>query len=108
MTERDPVLGAALRAALEAGDDRAFVAGVRARLADAPSWWEVLGRWARPGLAAAVVLMALAGMWLARGAGDAGPWDEPMAAAAPGSAAALLVAERPPTVDAILGAAQPR
>jgi hypothetical protein len=54
-----------------------------------------------------VVLMALAGLWLKRDTGDNGLWDETVAVATPGTATALLAGEQPPSVDAMLGAAQP-
>lgn len=105
----DPELGAALRVALDAGDDRAFVARVRAQLAATPAWWEVLGTWSRPGLAAAIALIALTGLWLGSQARSGnGFLDEALAAATPGTVAALLASERPPTVDVLLAVAQPR
>jgi hypothetical protein len=71
----DPVLGAALRQALDPGDAAAFVAGVLARAdetrAFAGSWHAVLARWARVGLGAAV-LLALAGGYLVEHASAAG------------------------------------
>ena len=62
----DRVLGDALRDALHPGDDGvAFVARVLARVEriGAASWDTVLARWARAGVAAAV-LVALAGGYL--------------------------------------------
>ncbi|HYT71600.1 MAG TPA: hypothetical protein VEK78_09470 [Gemmatimonadales bacterium] len=71
----DPVLGAALRQALDPGDAAAFVAVVLARAdetrAFAGSWHGVLARWARVGLGAAV-LLALAGGYLVERAGATG------------------------------------
>lgn len=58
-------LGRVLREALEAGDNRVFVARVMAEIRALDvrpfrsDWWEVLGAWARPGLAAAAALVAL-------------------------------------------------
>jgi hypothetical protein len=61
--ERDPALGTLLREALAAPDDAAFAARVRAAVGAAPgSAWDLLARWARPGLVAAAVLLAL-GLW---------------------------------------------
>lgn len=68
----DLELGAALREALTAQDDTAFAAGV-VRAAEhvwalhraGADWWEVLYRWTRPGVAAAVVaLVAGVVLWL--------------------------------------------
>lgn len=60
--ERDPMLGAQLRALLDAGDPAPFRAAVLGRLdqRDASSW-DVLADWARPGIAAAILLATLAG-----------------------------------------------
>lgn len=58
----DPELGNALRAALQPGDQSAFVARVMANYdralerATVPTW-EVLASWFRPGLAAAIVAL---------------------------------------------------
>ncbi|UCF19488.1 MAG: hypothetical protein JSU87_16450, partial [Gemmatimonadota bacterium] len=68
----DERLGKLLRAVLSGGDDAAFVQEVLARVAGeeittpiAVQPWEVLGRWARPGLAAAAVgLVAAVIVWL--------------------------------------------
>ena len=62
----DPLLGDALRRAIDPGDDgAAFVARVLARAESlrAVTWDAVLARWARAGVAAAV-LIALAGGYL--------------------------------------------
>jgi hypothetical protein len=76
----DRALGEALRHALDAEDDGvAFVARVMAR-ADrmrVGSWDAVLARWARPGVAAAV-LVALAGGYLV-GRATAAPVPAPSA-----------------------------
>ena len=58
-------LGRVLREVLEAGDNRVFVTRVMAEIRALDvrpfrsDWWEVLGAWARPGLAAAAALVAL-------------------------------------------------
>ncbi|HMH82178.1 MAG TPA: hypothetical protein VK531_04860 [Gemmatimonadales bacterium] len=67
----DPVLGDALRRALDPGvDGAAFVARVLARAAQerVASWDAVLARWARPGVAAAVLVAVAAGFLLGRAA----------------------------------------
>ncbi|MBI3982643.1 MAG: hypothetical protein HY337_07005 [Gemmatimonadetes bacterium] len=67
----DPEVGAALRELLSSGDDAAFAERVTAAATTvlgremASGWWEVLGAWARPGVAAAVALAASATLWLA-------------------------------------------
>lgn len=69
----DAALGDALRRALDPGDDGlAFAAGVRARAQRlrVGSWDAVLARWARTGVAAAV-LVALAAGYLVGRAGAA-------------------------------------
>ncbi|PYP37491.1 MAG: hypothetical protein DMD34_02185 [Gemmatimonadetes bacterium] len=59
----DPVLGNALRRALDPGDATAFVARVLARAEQlrAASWDTVLARWARAGVAAALLIALAAG-----------------------------------------------
>lgn len=105
----DPEVGAALRELLTAPDDDAFVRRVLARVGAVPAWWEVLDTWARPGIAAALVLVALMGFLLGRGIGAGGQavaLDEPIRAVAEGvGVAALFTAARPPDVNAVLTAA---
>lgn len=65
----DPELGEWLRGALSVPDNPAFVARVMAQVPARmvrETWWDILGEWARPGLAAAAVLVMLAGFWLGR------------------------------------------
>lgn len=64
----DPVVGAALRRALTATDNAAFVARVLAAAARplARSPVDVLAGWARPGIAAAVVAGLIAGYVVGR------------------------------------------
>jgi hypothetical protein len=61
---RDADLGRLLRRALTPGDDAAFAARIVARLPDRAGLRDELARWARPGVAAAVLLAALGGYWL--------------------------------------------
>jgi hypothetical protein len=61
---RDAELGDALRRLLTQADDAAFAARVVARLPDRVSLRDQLARWARPGVAAAVLVAALGGYWL--------------------------------------------
>jgi len=65
----DPMIGAALRRALDAGEHDRFVARVLARAEQlrAVSWDAVLARWARLGVAAAVLVALAAGYLVGRG-----------------------------------------
>jgi len=77
---QDRELGDALRSALSGRDEAAFVESVVAsaallqdRVDDGGEWLEILGAWARPGLAAAAIGMAAAAtLWIigARGTAD--------------------------------------
>ncbi len=62
----DLVLGKALRDALDPGDARAFIEGVLARAEHVrvASWDAVLARWARAGVAAALVVALAAGYFV--------------------------------------------
>lgn len=66
----DPELGAALRAVLTGDDDARFTRRVLAAAdtefaAGRPGdWVDILIRWARPGVAAAAVLLVSAALWL--------------------------------------------
>jgi hypothetical protein len=65
----DAALGDALRRALDPGDDgAAFVARVRAAAEGVKvgSWTSVLARWARPGVAAALLVGLAAGYLVGR------------------------------------------
>ena len=63
----DPEIGALLRSRLEGLAPEHFVHRVMAGLPQriALDSWEVLARWARPGIAAAAILTAALGAWLA-------------------------------------------
>jgi hypothetical protein len=64
----DAALGELLREALTAPDDPAFVRRVKDRIPQpivGESWWEILGGWARPGIAAAIAVLAAVTVWLA-------------------------------------------
>lgn len=110
----DPVLGAALRRALEPSprDERAFVARVMAgydaalAAATAPTL-EVLARWARPGIAAALAAAILGGFALGRALQGDGADTASLEAAAivpasrPGLSA-LMTAAAPPDASIVL------
>lgn len=68
---KDSELGDALRGALSADDDAQFAQRVVAASEAVfvgpgvpEPWWNVLTAWARPGLVAALVLVAAAAFWL--------------------------------------------
>jgi len=94
--ERDAELSTALSAALDAGDHTAFTARVLAGLesARAPSWDTELSRWARVGVAAALVVV-IAGYLMSQSARPA--------AAEPPTVEEAIVA--PPVADAFIVAA---
>ncbi len=106
--ERDERLGDVLRAALNVPGEDVFIRRVLVRITEPLTWWEVLGGWARPGLAAALVLAAAAGFWLGRTV----PTGEPTvaleeilyASAGNGTMTALLSSARPPDVDVLFAA----
>ncbi len=106
-------LGKVLREVLEAGDNRVFVARVMAEIRALDvrpfrsDWWEVLGAWARPGLAAAAALVALTiGLTISsRTTGATGAVAETTAddaLQASTEASVLTVAANPPDVGFIL------
>ncbi|HEY6853605.1 MAG TPA: hypothetical protein VI139_05110 [Gemmatimonadales bacterium] len=101
----DPVLGAALRAALEPGPQAAFLARVRAGLSAArPGSWDVLAGWAPSGLAAAVAAALIAGFALGRTLAPPVAVDEASVMSAEGATpttTALISATRPPDASII-------
>jgi hypothetical protein len=103
---RDAELGAMLLEVLTPGDDVVFVQRVLARAGGSSPWWEVLNAWARPALAAALVLVALAGFLLGRTVRSAEPGmalDEPVRAVAEGiGVAGMFSAPAPPDVDMVV------
>ena len=110
---QDRELGGALRALLTGGGHRAFVeqvvAGARRRLVDArrgSSWWDVLGDWSRPGLAAAVAMTAVAA-WGAFGIpqtveADPVTMDDVVAQRAESEEVSFLLSQDPPDADIVL------
>jgi hypothetical protein len=68
---RDDALGAELRAHFASPDDARFAARLRelATAAARETAWDVLTRWAVPGLAAAALLIIAVGTWLGAGPG---------------------------------------
>jgi hypothetical protein len=113
----DPVLGAALRAALATDDDAAFarrvVEAAEADLGSAGLWYQELSAWARPGLVAGLLAVAAAGFWLgAMTQGGGAPVNGTTALGDPLTTAdsalavpVLLAGEQAPEVDLVLGLA---
>ena len=92
----DAELGAALRRALDAPDEAAFVARVRGALVTArPRTWDVLEQWAGRGLMAAALAALAAGMVVARAERGTAVLDEAFAAGF-GDSAVAFAAETPP------------
>jgi len=110
----DPALGSALREALAADDDAAFVARVLARAGrPAEAHWDVLASWARAGIAAAAVAALIAGILVGRGmsaapSASAVSVDELFAAAAGPSGRALMTAPQPPDASVLFASAEER
>ena len=116
----DAELGDALRSALTAGDDahfarRVLVAAEAEFGVDQGQYWQVLGSWARPVLVAALLFVAIAGLWLgvvmqrAPGAGGNGvALGDPLSAADSERLdipVLLAGGESPPSVDAVMAVA---
>jgi hypothetical protein len=71
---RDPALGAELAQALTPADSASFTSRVLARLGARTNSWDVLASWARPGVAAGLLLATLLGYWIVtRSSGGAAP-----------------------------------
>ncbi len=112
----DPELGRELRAVLSVDDDAQFVHAV-VTAADRAygerqlpgEWWEVLTVWARPGLAAALVLLAVVGFWLgtlAGGGNGSATLGDPLRTVDAGLEVPVLLAERSaPDLDVVLAVA---
>ncbi|MFN8654142.1 MAG: hypothetical protein U0133_19750 [Gemmatimonadales bacterium] len=88
----DRELGDRLREALTPAGQADFVARVLRRLPEPGSFWDVLESWARPGVAAAILVAALLGWWLA-----------PRMGASPSPSPAEVLASEQPLRDAMPG-----
>ncbi|PYO35849.1 MAG: hypothetical protein DMD74_06240 [Gemmatimonadetes bacterium] len=98
----DPRLGEALRAALEPGDQAAFVARVVAAAARPARTLDVLATWARRGLAAAMAAAAIAGFLVGRGGQAATIPEDTLAPTSAGAASiAFVTAARPPDASVV-------
>lgn len=103
----DPAMGEALREVLAVGEDPEFVRRVLERTRLPEPWWEILGDWARPSVAAAMVIMAVGGFLLGRVVAPR-PIDTALSEPVPPGIALLeasvLMSEAgPPDVETILG-----
>ena len=107
---QDDELGEALRSALSGVDEAAFVesvvsraASLQDRMQEDGDWWEVLGAWAAPGLAAAAIgIVAAAAFWWtgARGtANAASELTDPLQASA--AIPAAFLASQPPDLNEV-------
>jgi hypothetical protein len=105
----DPVLGAALKAALEPQEQTAFVARVVAGIdaaRAAPPAWDVLARWASRGIAAALVA-TLAAAFVSRALAAPTTLDEAFVVSSDPDTSvttALLVADQPPDPGTVFAA----
>jgi hypothetical protein len=109
----DQQLGRAIREALTSEGGRAFVDSVMARVrrqgelgAESRTSWEVLGAWARPGLAAAVLLI-IAALFGAREVAPPGVYEATIDDAISQTEEApeqttLLLSPDPPDADVVL------
>lgn len=95
--ERDAELGARLADALNPAESASFTARVLASLGARSSSWDVLASWARPGIAAGLLLASLVGYALVVAAANRTP-----------AASEIIAADQPldgtPVMDVVLGA----
>ena len=99
-TERDAELGDLLRQYLEPADHAGFVRRVMVGLHAPDNSWEVLSRWARPGIAAALAFILGAATWVMLQSGA-----EPQSlteAVLPGDAPASLFSATRPDNELVL------
>lgn len=99
-SDPDPVLGRLLREHLTPGDHAGFVHRVLEQLEQVDTSWDVLGRWARPGVAAVFAFLLGAAAWFLLRAGT-----EPVTmvdALRPGDAPASLFSGSQPDNEVLL------
>ena len=99
-TDRDEKLGDLLRRHLEASDHPGFVRQVMLGLHASDNSWDVLSRWARPGIAAALAFIMGAATWVILQSGA-----EPQSlaeAVLPGDAPAPLFSATSPDNELVL------
>jgi hypothetical protein len=109
----DRELGKALRETLSGHDEEVFVRRVMARVTEvqngvtgAGEWWEVLGTWARPGLAAAAIGLAVgATIWISGIGGGTETnltLSDPLQANEATVIPSAFLAAQPPDLDQVL------
>jgi hypothetical protein len=98
--ERDAALGDILRRHLEPEDHAGFVRTVMLKVQSADTSWEVLSRWARPGVAAAAAFLLGVTVWFALNQ----PADDPtlVDAMRPGNAPESLLSAAEPDNELML------
>lgn len=115
----DPELGRALEDALSASDDERFARQVMTAAdsvfgaGTSELWWQELTAWARPGLVAAMLLIAAGAFWMGTQMGQRGNGNGTSALGDPLSAAdseqlgvpVLLAGGEAPSVDAVMAVA---
>jgi hypothetical protein len=100
--DRDQELGAALKSALDPGDNRAFVSRVLARIDAAPVaplFWDLLASWARRGVPAAIMIAALTAFLLALPRQPAANLEDTLVGGTDGGA--LIASPAPPDAGPI-------
>ena len=110
--QRDERLGRRLKEILSSSDDAAFVRrvmdGADVEVFAGGQPWEVLNRWARPGLAAAIGVAAGVVLWLTALSGQPTgtiPLGDPLPSLAEAEVPAVLVSSgQPPDLDDVLAA----
>ena len=99
--QRDIQLGAILREHLDAGDHPGFVRQVLAGIHSTDNSWDVLSRWARPGIAAAIAFLMGVSVWFAL-KGTPTPDATLADAIRPANAPANLLSSAQPDDDLVL------
>jgi len=102
--DRDKELGAALKRALDPGDNRVFVSRVLARIDSAPVaplFWDLLASWARRGIPAAIMIAALTAFLLALPRQPAANLEDTLVGGAEGGAS-LITSPSPPDAGAVV------
>ena len=99
-TERDQKLGDLLRRHLEPADHAGFVRRVMVGLHATDNSWDVLSRWARPGIAAAIAFILGAATWVMLQTGNEAP--SLVEAVVPGDAPTSLFSATRPDNELVL------
>jgi len=102
--DRDMELGAALKRALDPGDNRAFVSRVLTRIDTAPVaplFWDLLASWARRGVPAAIMIAALTAFLLALPRQPAANLEDTLVGGTDGGAS-LITSPAPPGTGTVV------